>query len=100
MATAAEETNFDCTIHRIGSMSARGEPTIPDQIVCKMEDTVSYISCYGKFNEFFLKAPFPLELGRNQFSIPTSLLIDGNHVDLDDHQAYEALAEGILANED
>jgi len=91
VATAAEEITFDCTIHQIRSMSARGEPTIPDQVVCKMEGIESYISFYGNVDEFFLKSSFPLELGRTQLSIPTSLLIDGDHLDLDDHRASESI---------
>ena len=91
VVTAAEETHFDCTIHRIGSMSARGEPTISDQIVCKMEDNESYISFYGNIDEFVFKSSFPLELGRTQLSIPTLLLIDGDHLDLDDHRASDSI---------
>ena len=72
-------------------MSARGEPTIPDQIVCKKEGNESYISFTGNINEFFLKSSFPLELGRTQLSIPTALLIDGDHLDLDDHRASESI---------
>jgi len=91
VATAAEETHVDCTIHGIGSMSARGEPSIPDQIVCKMEDTESFISFYGNIDEFFSKSSFPLELGVTQLSIPISMLIGGDHLDLDDHRASELI---------
>jgi len=72
-------------------MPARGEPTIPHQTVCKQEENESYISFDGDIDEFFLKSSFPLKLGETQLSIPTSLLIDGKHLDLDDPRVFESI---------
>jgi len=91
-AAEEEEKSFEnCTIYQIASMVARGEPKIPHQTVCKYEDNESYISFNGNVDAFFFTSSFPLELGRTQLSIPTSLLIDGNYLDLDDPRASESI---------
>jgi len=87
----ADERTFDCIIHLIASMPARGEPTIPHQTVCKQEENEHYISFDGDIDAFFLKSSFLLNLGQTQLSIPTSLLIDGTHLDLDDPRASESI---------
>ena len=90
-AAVGEELTFDCTIRQIASMPARGEPTIPHQTVCKKEDSESYISLDGNIHDFFFASSFPLELGQTRLSIPTSLLIDGEHLDLDNPRASESI---------
>jgi hypothetical protein len=88
----AEQRMFDCTVLQIASMPARGEPVTPHQNVCKKNNDESYINLDGNIDEFFSKASsFPFEMGRTQLSIPTSLLIDGMHLNLDDPRASETV---------
>jgi len=91
--TAIGESSFDCTIHQIASMPAKGEPQMPHQTVCKMEGKIeNYVSLDGDINAFFLKSPFgQFEVGWTELSIPTSLIGDDNRLDLDDYRSSDLI---------
>ena len=93
VVAAAAETSFDCIIHQITSMPAKGEPIVPHQTVCRTEEEIeNYLILDGDIDAFFLKSPFSqFEVGRTQLSIPTSLIGEDKRIDLDDHLASELI---------